>query len=35
MNWSDLEYFSKHSVCLRENSGDIAQIYLCKPRNEA
>ena len=35
MDWSDLEYFSKHSVCLRQNSQGIAQNYQCKPSNEA
>ena len=35
MNWSNLEYFSKHSVCLRQNSESIAQNYQCKPSNEA
>ena len=32
---SDLEYFSKHYVCLRQNSQGITQNYQCKPSNEA
>ena len=32
MNCSDLEYFSKHSVCLRQNFQGITQNYQCKPR---
>ena len=35
INWSDLEYFSKHSVYLRKNSQDFAQNYQCKPNDEA
>ena len=35
MKCSDLEYFSKHSVFLRQNSQGIAQNYQCKPSNEA
>ena len=35
MNWSDLEYFSKHSVCLRQNFQGIGQNYQCKPSIEA
>ena len=35
MNWSDLEYVSKRSICLRQNPRDIAQNYQCKPSNEA
>ena len=35
MNWSDLEYFSKRSMCLRQKSQGIAQNYQCKPSNEA
>ena len=32
---SDLEYFSKHSVYLRQNFQGITQNYQCKPSNEA
>ena len=35
MNCTDLEYFSKRSMCLRQNSQGIAQYYQCKPNNEA
>ena len=35
MNCSDLEYFSKHFVCLRQNSQGITQNYQSKPSNEA
>ena len=32
---SDLEYFSNHSECLRQNFQGITQNYQCKPSNEA
>ena len=32
---SNLEYFSKHSVYLRQNFQGITQNYQCKPSNEA
>ena len=32
---SDLEYFSKNSVCLRQNFQIITQNYQCKPSKEA
>ena len=35
MNWSGLEYFSKHSMWLRLNFQGVAQDYRCKPSNEA
>ena len=35
MNCSDLEYFSNHSVCLRQNFQGITQNYQCRPSNEA
>ena len=34
MNCYDLEYFSKHSMCLRQNVQGITQNYQCKPSNE-
>ena len=34
-NYSDLEYSSKHYVCLRQNFQGITQNYQCKPSNEA
>ena len=35
MNCLDLEFFSKHSVCLRQNSQGVTQNDQCKPSNEA
>ena len=35
MNCSDLEYFSEHPVCLRQNVKGITQNYQCKPSSEA
>ena len=35
MNWSNLEFFFKHSIYLEQNLQSIAQNYQFKPSNKA
>ena len=35
MNWSNLEFFFKHSIYLEQNPQSIAQNYQFKPSNKA